>query len=230
MTFSLDEVVPWGRSFAEYGEMFELSEADLACRILGCGDGPASFNKTLTERGGRVVSVDPIYEFGAAELHDQIEATYEKIMAETHKNAHQFHWREIKSVEELGQVRLDAMHEFLDDLPAGKEGGRYVVGRLPSLPFDDGHFDLGLCAHLLFLYSDRLGVDFHVESLIELKRVATEVRVFPLLNLDGTRSKHVDATVGALQAKGYDVDIHTVAYHFRKGGNELMTIRSPAAA
>ncbi|MDG2305891.1 MAG: SAM-dependent methyltransferase [Candidatus Binatia bacterium] len=230
MPFTLDEVVPWGRSFAEYCEMFELGDAEFERSLLGCADGPASFNKTLTDRGGQVVSIDPIYEFGAEELHDQIEATFEKIMDQSHKNADQFHWKQIQSVEELGQVRLDAMHEFLADLAGGKKEGRYVVGCLPSLPFDTGDFDLALCAHFLFLYSDRLGLDFHIASLIEMARVATEVRVFPLLNLDGSRSRHVDATVRALREKDYDVDIRTVDYHFRKGGNELLTLRPPAAA
>ncbi|MCI5142695.1 MAG: SAM-dependent methyltransferase, partial [Candidatus Electrothrix sp. ATG1] len=43
MTFQLKEIVPWGRSFQEYVAMFALSEDDLGKRILGCGDGPASF-------------------------------------------------------------------------------------------------------------------------------------------------------------------------------------------
>ena len=42
--FALDQVVPWGRSFDEYRRMFALTDADLSRVILGCGDGPASFN------------------------------------------------------------------------------------------------------------------------------------------------------------------------------------------
>jgi hypothetical protein len=44
MAFTLDQVVPWGRSFDEYRRMFALSDDDLGLRILGCADGPASFN------------------------------------------------------------------------------------------------------------------------------------------------------------------------------------------
>jgi hypothetical protein len=47
----LDEIVPWGRSLAEYQLMFSLTEADLSRDILGCGDGPASFNAEMTDRG-----------------------------------------------------------------------------------------------------------------------------------------------------------------------------------
>jgi hypothetical protein len=47
----LHEVVPWGRSLDEYRAMFALAEGDLQGRLLGCGDGPASFNAELTELG-----------------------------------------------------------------------------------------------------------------------------------------------------------------------------------
>lgn len=35
---------PWGRSLEEYQDMFQLSKEDLKSKILGCGDGPSSFN------------------------------------------------------------------------------------------------------------------------------------------------------------------------------------------
>ena len=58
--FTLDQVVPWGRSFAEYRRMFALSDADLGLTIVGCGDGPASFNAEATALGATVISCDPI--------------------------------------------------------------------------------------------------------------------------------------------------------------------------
>jgi len=36
MGFTLEKVVPWGRSYDEYVSMFGLSEADLRLRVLGC--------------------------------------------------------------------------------------------------------------------------------------------------------------------------------------------------
>ena len=49
--FTLDTVVPWGRSFDEYRRMFALGEAELRRRILGVADGPASFNAQATAGG-----------------------------------------------------------------------------------------------------------------------------------------------------------------------------------
>lgn len=63
MGVTLNEIVPWGRSFSEYQKMFDLTDSDLEERILGCADGPASFNAGLTAQVGTVVSVDPLYSF-----------------------------------------------------------------------------------------------------------------------------------------------------------------------
>ena len=90
MSFTLEDVVPWGRSFDEYAAMFALSDADLRGRILGCGDGPASFNALLTRRGGRVVSVDPLYRVSAEEIRRRIGETYATVMEQTRRNRHEF--------------------------------------------------------------------------------------------------------------------------------------------
>ena len=127
--FTLDQVVPWGRSFDEYRRMFALSDADLALNILGCGDGPAGFNAEATRRGDNVISCDPIYQFTTVELRGRIAATYDQILDQTRKNPDEFVWTTITSVEELGRVRMEAMRTFLDDFDAGKAEGRYVEAR-----------------------------------------------------------------------------------------------------
>jgi hypothetical protein len=83
--FTLDRVVPWGRSFDEYRRMFSLTEADLRLRIVGCGDGPASFNAEATRRGVSVVSVDPIYRWDVAQLEERVTATYDEILEQTRR-------------------------------------------------------------------------------------------------------------------------------------------------
>lgn len=226
MSFTLEEIVPWGRSLSEYVAMFKLSDADAQGRILGCGDGPASFNASLTAQGGQVVSLDPLYRFSAADIRGRIEETFAEVLAQTRQNAHEFVWASIKSVDELGRVRREAMEEFLSDYGNGIEQGRYVFGELPSLPFANGHFDLALCSHLLFLYSAQLSEAFHLASIRELCRVAAEVRIFPLLELGARKSRHVDAVIAKLEREGYLVRIEPVPYEFQKGGNQMMTIRA----
>jgi hypothetical protein len=229
MGFTLENVVPWGRSFAEYVEMFALSDTDLRQRILGCGDGPASFNATLTRRGGRIVSVDPLYRFSVADIRRRIRASCAAVMEQTRKNRDEFIWSRIKSVEELGRLRMTAMEKFLCDYPQGLEQGRYLEGELPHLPFADGEFDLALCSHLLFLYSEQLSADFHTASIRELCRVAGEVRIFPVLELGGRTSRHLQAVAAGLVADGYAVTNVPVSYEFQRGGNQMLQVRGASA-
>ncbi len=226
MSFTLSQVVPWGRSFEEYVAMFALTDVDLGSRILGCGDGPASFNAVLTKGGGRIVSVDPLYRFSRDDIRERIRRTCTEVLEQTRKNAHEFIWTNIKSVEQLGRLRLAAMEEFLADYPQGLTEKRYVEGELPRLPFPDRSFDLALCSHLLFLYSEHLSEDFHVESIQELCRVAGETRVFPLLELGSRKSRHVPAVRTRLAAAGYAVSIETVPYEFQRGGNQMMRVKA----
>jgi len=72
MAFTLDKVVPWGRSYPEYVGMFGLSEADLGSHILGCGDGPAGFNAELTKLGGHIVSAGAVYIFDVEQIKSRI--------------------------------------------------------------------------------------------------------------------------------------------------------------
>jgi hypothetical protein len=223
--FTLDEVVPWGRSFEEYGRMFALDGRDLAVPIVGCGDGPASFNAEATRRGAAVVSVDPLYQWGASAILGRIAATRARVLEETRANAGQFVWTSFHSVHELGHARMAAMDEFLQDYAEGARAGRYVAGALPALPFRTDAFGLALCSHLLFLYTAQHDELFHVAAVRDMCRIAREVRVFPLLALDGGRSRHVDGCVAALRRDGWHVTIERVSYEFQRGGNEMLRVR-----
>ncbi len=166
--FTLDQVVPWGRSFDEYRRMFALTEADLPLAIVGCGDGPASFNAEATRRGVAVTSVDPIYRWSTADVRRRLADTYQQIVDQTSRNAGEFVWDSIGSVEELGRLRMAAMETFLDDYDAGRSQGRYLEATLPTLPFPDASFDLALCSHFLFLYTSQLDETFHRSAVREM--------------------------------------------------------------
>jgi hypothetical protein len=224
--FTLDQVVPWGRSFDEYRRMFALNDDDLRRKIVGCGDGPASFNAVATRRGSRVVSCDPIYRYGVNQLRQRIAATYEEILKQTRQNAYEFVWTLIHSPEELGETRMAAMNAFLDDYDSGRLEGRYLDAELPNLPFGDGTFDLALSSHFLFLYTAQLGESFHRAAIREMCRVAAEVRIFPLLALGGVPSSLVDPLARELRETGASVSIEDVPYEFQRGGNKMMRIRS----
>lgn len=218
----LDNIVPWGRSFEEYRSIFALSEDDLQKRLLGCGDGPACFNAELTQRGGKVVSIDPVYQFSGDQISSRIDEVYPQIMSQMEKNADSYIWESIKDVAVLSQVRMAATQEFLSDYDSGLEAGRYVCASLPTLPFGDQQFELALCSHFLFLYSDHFDLEQHIRSMKELCRVATEVRVYPLLSLDGKQSKHLSAVIEALEGDGVRASLQPVDYQFQRGATALL--------
>ncbi|HEV3259702.1 MAG TPA: hypothetical protein VG013_22735 [Gemmataceae bacterium] len=222
MVVKLNEVIPWGRSFDEYRRMFALTEEDLAGRILGCGDGPASFNAEATALGHAVVSCDPIYAFSPAEIERRVEECYGDLIAQVRRCPDEFVWDQFHDPDDLGQCRRAAMRRFLADFEAGKVESRYVSALLPDLPFEDGQFDLALISHLLFLYSEQLSFEFHRAAVEELLRVAREVRIFPLLTLERKRSPHVEAIRNDLAGRGWRTEIAVVPYEFQRGGNEVL--------
>ncbi|WAK02496.1 class I SAM-dependent methyltransferase [Methylobacter sp. YRD-M1] len=224
MGLILEKIVPWGRSYEEYIAMFNLTDTELKLGILGCGDGPAGFNAELTRRGGRIVSVDPIYAFDVAQIKSRILTTYATIMAQMRKNQADYVWEAIASVEDLGRVRMSAMNAFLSDYKSGKKDGRYIAAELPSLPLENGRFDIALSSHFLFLYSDHLSPEFHLQALKEMLRIACQVRVFPLLTLAGTRSPHLESIMQSLESQGFGAEIRRVPYEFQRGGNEMLLI------
>ena len=226
MSEKLEQVVPWGRSLWEYVHMFDLSDADLQKKILGVGDGPASFNAEMHQRRRRIISCDPIYTFSADQIRTRVEQTHARLVAFAREHHDTFVWRHLKSPEHMGRVRLAAMERFLMDYDAGLREGRYVAAALPALPFAEGQFDLALCSHLLFLYSEQLPLEFHVAAVIEMARVAAEVRIFPLLMLGNTPSPHVAPLREELSRCGYIHDVRKVPYEFQKGGDEMLVVRA----
>ncbi|MGA3293015.1 MAG: SAM-dependent methyltransferase [Candidatus Acidiferrales bacterium] len=225
MAESLEKAVPWGRAFDEYVRMFDLTPADLELRILDCAGGPAAFNAEMHRRGRTVVSCDPIYQFSPADIARRIDETRDTILKMTYKTREHFVWREIESVDHMGQIRMAAMKQFLDDLSLGIIQGRYRIAELPALPFRDQEFDLALCSHFLFTYSELFPLDFHLDSIRELCRVAREARVFPLLSSFGSEhSPHLAPIARELTAEGYRCEVKKVPYEFQKGGNEMFRV------
>jgi hypothetical protein len=196
--FQLSEVVPWGRNYNEYVAMFSLSETDLAGKILGCGDGPASFNAELTRRDGIMISADPIYAFSKEEIRQRIDETFAIVLDQTKKNMHEFVWKNFASVEDLAETRMNAMKDFLADYPRGKTEGRYRC---------------------------ELDYEFHVQAIREMCRVAREVRIFPVLQLGATPSPHLPRIIEQFQKEKYAIDVLTVNYEFQRGGNQMLRIR-----
>jgi hypothetical protein len=227
MVMRLDQVVPFGRSLSEYQQLFNLTPTDLRKRIFGVGDGPASFNAEATALGANVTSIDPIYAFTGDEIRQRFEQVVDNIMDQIKATPGDWVWGYHQSPEELRRNREVALHRFLADYPIGLTVGRYQVDKLPELKFEDNAFDLALCSHFLFLYSEQVDYEFHRASVYEMLRVSPEVRVFPLLTLMLERSPHLDPLLADLNQAGYQTRIERVPYELQRGGNEMLVVQRP---
>jgi hypothetical protein len=225
MAMKLDAVVPFGRSLEEYRLMFNLTPTDLKGRILGVGDGPASFNAEATQEGVKVISIDPIYSFSGTEILQRFNVVVDNIIDQVKATPNDWVWNYHKSAEDLRNNRERAIQKFLADYDQGKQEQRYQVQELPHLNFADNAFELTLCSHFLLLYSAHYNLEFHLNSIQEILRVSREVRIFPLLTLMLERSLYLDEIFHHFQSNGYDVTITPTSYELQKGGNEMLTIR-----
>lgn len=222
--FDLKDVLPWGRNRAEYTAFFDLGAIDAKTKILDCASGPASFNAEMTAAGYQVTSADPLYAFSAQDIEGRVEETRTQMIAGLRAARHRFVFTWHGTIERHEEIRMNAVRDFLDDFEAGKQECRYRAEALPTLSFDDETFDIALCSHFLFLYSDHLDTDAHIACIAEMMRVGTEARIFPLLDLNGDQSRHVDSVRHALERRGFNSLIQKVDYEFQKGGHNMLRI------
>ena len=224
MAFKLESVVPWGRNLDEYRLMFCLSDSDMAKKIAGFGDGPASFNYEATQKGYSVTSFDPIYQFSKTDIQKRIDDVRVTVMQQMRENVDNYVWTNIKNLDELENVRMSAMKLFLEDFEKGKQDSRYIYHELPDrLMYSDDTFDIGLSSHFLLMYSV-LGYDFHIKAMTEMLRVCKEIRIFPTVDLDANKTDLISKVIDYFEQR-YNVEIKKTQYEFQKGDNKLLIIK-----
>ena len=225
MSIELSEAIPLGRTFKEYTEMFGMGSDFTGKRILDCGGGPSSFNAEQFENSVNIISIDPLYKYTRDKIKRRIDETFEDIIDQTRQNQDKFSWSTFKSVEDIAENRRKAMDRFLSDYDAGLRDSRYLAEELPKVSFEDNKFDLALSSHLLFLYEKLFSFEFHVNAIIEMLRVAKEVRIFPLVDLNAEKCSYIDEIMDLFSNKNLNVSIVSVAYESQKGGNQYMKIK-----
>jgi hypothetical protein len=221
---NLDRIVFIGRTYAEYMRMFDLDEPLLRNgRVLDCAAGPSSFTAEARDKGFDVTACDMLYSDAVEALANKgrkdIEHTFQKIDGVPHL----YVWKYYKDRQEIIALRHKSLDLFAGDYPHGLRGQRYVHAELPLLPFPDRAFSHVLSSHFLFLYGDRLSVDFHIESLKEMMRVSSgEVRVYPLQGLDAKPYPHMGELLLRLRSNGIQPEIVPTPFEFQRGANKMM--------
>lgn len=69
-----------------------------------------------------------------------------------------------------------------------------------------------------------LGYDFHIKAIDEMLRVCSEIRIFPLVDLDSNPSEMISDIIEHYREL-YDVEIRETDYEFQKDANRLLVIK-----
>ncbi|PMC34319.1 SAM-dependent methyltransferase [Bacillus sp. UMB0899] len=220
----LDRIVFIGRTYDEYLDMLSLSEKELyGKKILDCPAGACSFTAVGNKLGLDVTACDIAYDHPVEDLKNKGLQDIEHAMEHMQKVQSNYKWDYFKDIEGLREKRLNALQDCTNDMRNFSE--RYIPVTLPSLPFKNEEFDLVLSAHFLFMYADRLEYQFHIETLNELLRVTKEeIRIYPLVDLEGNRYKHLDKLISYLTDNRYTVEEVKVRYEFQKNAKSMLKI------
>jgi hypothetical protein len=75
------------------------------------------------------------------------------------------------------------------------------------------------------LYSAHITQEQHIAGVLELCRVANEVRVYPLVTLDGKPSPHLAPVIEAVVSLGYNAETVSVPYSFQRNATEMLVVK-----
>jgi hypothetical protein len=221
----LDRIIFIGRTFEEYTDMFSLNTEEMkGKRILDCPAGACSFTAIGNQLGLDITACDIAYFHSGADLEQKGYQDIEHAMEQMERVKDYYKWDYFKDIKDLKNYRLTALKDCSKDMI--EASGRYIPVTLPTLPFSDGEFDVTLSAHFLFMYGDRLDYQFHLSTIQELLRVSKEeIRIFPLVDLEGKPYEHLDKLVDHLEKLSFSVEEVKVSYEFMKNANSMIKIK-----
>ena len=239
----MNKLALWGYDRADCRAMFNLSEEDMASKILEYGCGPNILNlqqkkaiqeisnfshKTDEETNSFedhvVISCDPLFVLDKDTLSSKVRLIFADVIESIKKNQIPFDFNSSEGLDALVAERLQGIHQFFEDYDLGKMQNRYLGVTDYHLPFSDFYFDFALSAHYLFADLQGQTVDYHLEVIRELARVAKEVRLFPLIDSNGDTSQLLGPVLLGLQQENYGVEVKEVNFHLHKAGNAMLRI------
>ncbi len=221
---ALGKLIVAPRPLFDYRNMFLLTDEDLlAGPILDCPGGGSPFAAQVRARGGKAVSVDPLYGPRAV-----VEARIAKELARVHEwltsGPIGLDWDYHGSADAMLRAFEVSADLFLADYAEGSP--HYVPAALPTLPFADGEFRLTLSSHLLFTYPQFVSFDQHVDYLLEMVRVTSgEVRVCPIADPAGVPYPRLQDVRTALAEHGVATELREAKSAYSKGGDDMLACR-----
>lgn len=221
--FKLRSVAFFGRTLAEYLQMFALNLDELRGRkILDVASGPGSFVAEALALDLDVTGCDPMYAHDAATIAAQGKRDIDACREQISKNPGVLMYDDI---DRFYAEKYRALERFTADFRQRGSEHRYVAGALPELPFEDGAFDVVLSANFLMIYApladggmhdgDEFGLDFHQRAFRELARVARQELRVPGMHtwtLPPQPHPYCEPVMAELDSLGFEVELISSDY------------------
>lgn len=218
------------RSFQEYVDMFQLTPGLLSKgEILDVAGGASSFVADACRKGYFATAVDPLYDESPQSIAHLGERERQEVVEKLAGLLDVYDWAYYGSLERHVEIREQSLSRFLEDYSNGQAQSRYVIGRLPQLPFPDNNFALVLSSHFLFLYEEQFDAAFHTAAIRELIRVTApggEIRLYPLSSLRRRTYAHLDTIVEDLRrdSRVFEVSFVDTPFRFLKTATQYLRI------
>lgn len=220
----MSNLVLWGHHLDEYEEMFDLTPSHLAGSILEYACGPSAFNAEMHQAGKRCISCDPMFTLDMDTFKTKSALIFADMLDKVSHELNKFDFSHYGDFDGLIDRRRAGMASFFADYQLGKAEKRYVPIREITLPFSDFFFDMALSSHYLFGDIDNQDLDFHIQVIKELARVAKEVRIFPLIDREGQASTYLGPVLLELQRDNYGAEVRSVPYRLQSQGNAMLRV------
>ena len=220
------KLVLWGHRAAEYQAMFALSPTEMQQPLLEWGCGASAVNATLNASGGSVVSVDPLFTLGPESIAPEVLARFNTRAAEVSEEPNLFDLQSYGGLEGFLAERRAGVELFLADYAQGLREERYMPMNAGRLSFAAGRFAFALSSHFLFADAATQSVAGHINTISELARVASEVRLFPLIDRIGHVSPLLGPVLLGLQQANFGVEVRQVSYSLYPEGNAMLRVRA----
>lgn len=217
-------LVLWGHHLEEYRDMFQLSESDLTMRFLEYSSGPSAVNFELQNIASECISCDPWFHLDVISLRNEINQNFEARLHQFQSQPQVFDLSRYGTLDKLIAYRREGIATFLADYDQGRLEKRYLPVRDNTLPFSHSSFDFALIANCLFSDLEYQTIDYHVQIIQELARVAKDVRIFPLVDAGGIPSPMLGPVLLKLQQANYGVEVREVTYHLQPKGNAMLRV------
>ena len=218
------KLVLWGHSVDDYKEMFALPAPEVTTRWLEYGCGASAVNAACHDKGMQVVSCDPLFSLDRPTLSTQVSLISEDMVEQISKEQDKFDFSHYGSLAAFIAERRQGMEKFFTDYAQGKVDKRYLPVAHHRLDFPDFTFDVALSSHYLFADLDDQDIDFHLQAIRELARVAKEVRIFPIIDRYGQPSPFLGPVLLGLQQDDYGVEVREVTYSLQPKGNAMLRV------